>query len=186
MCFFFFLFFIPAQKGLASKDPLSSPEHPHAAAAQHADLSLLFSPFCRRLVTRVVNTYGPQTRSGGGQGEQQVGPITRHCGNTAIEERLQNIETHLKLPEGQRTRVEMWKAPTNGCSSIKECILPATAGPVPLSVYQRLKKLEDRILELEGLSPEYFQSTVSICTSILNSFRHLAAEARSPQCTRLR
>lgn len=37
----------------------------------------------------------------------------------------------------------------------------STAGPVPLSVYQRLKKLEDRILELEGLSPEYFQSTVS-------------------------
>lgn len=38
----------------------------------------------------------------------------------------------------------------------------SVAGPVPLSVYQRLKKLEDRILELEGLSPEYFQSTVSL------------------------
>ncbi|KAG7229220.1 hypothetical protein INR49_013012 [Caranx melampygus] len=86
-------------------------------------------------VTRVVNTYGPQTRGGGAQGEageQQRGPMARHCGNAAIEERLHNIETHLKLP---------------------------TAGPVPLSVYQRLKKLEDRILELEGLSPEYFQST---------------------------
>nr|XP_043902653.1 MAP3K12-binding inhibitory protein 1 isoform X1 [Solea senegalensis] len=86
-------------------------------------------------VTRVVNTYGPQTRGGGGQGEageQHRGPSTRHCGNAAIEERLHNIETHLKLP---------------------------TAGPVPLSVYQRLKKLEDRILELEGLSPEYFEST---------------------------
>ncbi|XP_010765357.1 MAP3K12-binding inhibitory protein 1 isoform X2 [Notothenia coriiceps] len=87
------------------------------------------------LVTRVVNTYGPQTHSGGGQGEAgdpQRGPMLRDCGNAAIEERLQNIETHLRLP---------------------------TAGPVPLSVYQRLKKLEDRILELEGLSPEYFQST---------------------------
>ncbi|XP_045919500.1 MAP3K12-binding inhibitory protein 1 isoform X3 [Micropterus dolomieu] len=86
-------------------------------------------------VTRVVNTYGPQTRGGGGQGEtgeQQRGPMARDCGNAAIEERLHNIETHLKLP---------------------------TAGPVPLSVYQRLKKLEDRILELEGLSPEYFLST---------------------------
>ncbi|KAG8013186.1 MAP3K12-binding inhibitory protein 1 [Nibea albiflora] len=85
-------------------------------------------------VTRVVNTYGPQTRGGGGQGEageQQRGSLARDCGNAAIEERLHNIETHLKLP---------------------------TAGPVPLSVYQRLKKLEDRILELEGLSPEYFQS----------------------------
>uniref|UniRef100_A0A8C2ZCM6 MAP3K12 binding inhibitory protein 1 n=1 Tax=Cyclopterus lumpus TaxID=8103 RepID=A0A8C2ZCM6_CYCLU len=90
-------------------------------------------------VTRVVNTYGPQTRSGGGQqgeaGEQQRGPMATDCGNAAIEERLHNIENHLKLP---------------------------TAGPVPLSVYQRLKKLEDRILELEGLSPEYFQSTAHL------------------------
>lgn len=91
-------------------------------------------------VTRVVNTYGPQTRGGaqaaapvqGGSGEAQRGQLARACGNPAIEERLHNIETHLKLP---------------------------TEGPVPLSVYKRLKKLEDRILELEGLSPEYFQST---------------------------
>ncbi|XP_014896964.1 MAP3K12-binding inhibitory protein 1 [Poecilia latipinna] len=86
-------------------------------------------------VTRVVNTYGPQTRSAGGQGdagEPQKGPTTRDCGNAAIEERLQNIEAHLRLPP---------------------------VGPVPLNVYQRLKKMEDRILELEGLSPEYFQST---------------------------
>ncbi|XP_061699279.1 MAP3K12-binding inhibitory protein 1 isoform X2 [Syngnathoides biaculeatus] len=81
-------------------------------------------------VTRVVNTYGPQTRAGG-HGEAGD-PAARDCGNTAIEERLNNIESHLKLP---------------------------TAGPVPVSVYQRLKKLEDRILQLEGLSPEYFQST---------------------------
>lgn len=57
------------------------------------------------LVTRVVNTYGPQTRGGGGQGEagdQQRGPMARDCGNAAIEERLYNIETHLKLPRGQR------------------------------------------------------------------------------------
>ncbi|CAG5866695.1 unnamed protein product [Menidia menidia] len=86
-------------------------------------------------VTRVVNTYGPQTHGGAGpgeSGEQLRGAVTRDCGNAAIEERLQNIETHLKLP---------------------------SVGPVPLSIYQRLKKLEDRILELEGLSPEYFQST---------------------------
>ncbi|XP_037551156.1 MAP3K12-binding inhibitory protein 1 [Nematolebias whitei] len=86
-------------------------------------------------VTRVVNTYGPQTRSGGCQGEageHQRGTTVKDCGNAAIEERLQNIETHLKLP---------------------------SVGPVPLNIYQRLKKLEDRILELEGLSPEYFQST---------------------------
>ncbi|XP_062379588.1 MAP3K12-binding inhibitory protein 1 [Sardina pilchardus] len=84
-------------------------------------------------VTRVVNTYGPQSRAGTGAElrEHQQGGLPRNCGNSAIEERLQNMEGHLKLP---------------------------TAGPVPLSVYQRLKKLEDRILELEGLSPEYFQS----------------------------
>lgn len=133
------------------------------------------SPLSCRLVTRVVNTYGPQTRGGGGQGaaaagEQQVGPTARHCGNTAIEERLQNIETHLKLPEGQRTQqipvvrsesASHWQH-SGCCSRIEQCILTSTAGPVPLSVYQRLKKLEDRILELEGLSPEYFQSAVSV------------------------
>ncbi|KAK7940430.1 hypothetical protein WMY93_003756 [Mugilogobius chulae] len=87
-------------------------------------------------VTRVVNTYGPQTLMGAGVTEMQQQPrgptLPQNCGNTAVEERLQNMEEHLKLP---------------------------TAGPVPLSVYQRIKKLEDRILELEGLSPEYFQST---------------------------
>ncbi|XP_013880760.1 MAP3K12-binding inhibitory protein 1 isoform X2 [Austrofundulus limnaeus] len=52
-------------------------------------------------VTRVVNAYGPQTRSGGCQGEageHQRASTARDCGNAAIEERLQNIETHLKLP----------------------------------------------------------------------------------------
>ncbi|XP_023807455.1 MAP3K12-binding inhibitory protein 1 [Oryzias latipes] len=87
-------------------------------------------------VSRVVNTYGPQTGGAGGgageAGEQPRGGTTRDCGNAAIEERLRNVETHLRLP---------------------------AAGPVPLSVFHRLKKLEDRILELEGLSPEYFQST---------------------------
>ncbi|XP_077418777.1 MAP3K12-binding inhibitory protein 1 isoform X2 [Vanacampus margaritifer] len=85
-------------------------------------------------VTRVLNTHGPQTRTGGqGEaGDQARGPAAQDCGNAAIEERLNNIETHLRLP---------------------------TVGPVPVSVYQRLKKMEDRILQLEGLSPEYFQST---------------------------
>ncbi|GAA6108762.1 MAP3K12-binding inhibitory protein 1 isoform X1 [Tachysurus ichikawai] len=83
-------------------------------------------------VTRVVNTYGPQTRGGRSEhGEQQQGSYSRNCGNPVIEERLHNIEAHLKL---------------------------TAAGPVPQSIYQRLKKLEDRILELEGLSPEYFHS----------------------------
>lgn len=134
------------------------------------------------LVTRVVNTYGPQTHSGGGQGaagEQQRGSVARDCGNPAIEERLNNIETHLKLPEGQRLSWVWLKeilllfslsiCRVNLCCRLNgisiqavQQVLYSSAGPVPLSFYQRLKRLEDRILELEGLSPEYFQSTVSL------------------------
>ncbi|KAM5242393.1 MAP3K12-binding inhibitory protein 1 isoform 1-T1 [Hipposideros larvatus] len=83
-------------------------------------------------VSRVVNTYGPQTRPEGIQGSgHKANSMLRDCGNQAVEERLQNIEAHLRLQTG---------------------------GPVPRDIYQRIKKLEDKILELEGLSPEYFQS----------------------------
>uniref|UniRef100_A0A8C3X9T6 MAP3K12 binding inhibitory protein 1 n=1 Tax=Cyanoderma ruficeps TaxID=181631 RepID=A0A8C3X9T6_9PASS len=83
-------------------------------------------------VSRVVNTYGPQTRSEGTHGPSHKASVPTHdCGNQAVEERLQNIEAHLRLQTG---------------------------GPVPRDIYQRIKKLEDKILELEGLSPEYFQS----------------------------
>ncbi|XP_063146127.1 MAP3K12-binding inhibitory protein 1 isoform X2 [Candoia aspera] len=81
-------------------------------------------------VSRVINTYGPQTRNE----DAQVSNHKAHshdCGNQAVEERLQNIESHLRLQTG---------------------------GPVPKDIYQRIKKLEDKILELEGMSPEYFQS----------------------------
>ncbi|XP_069320387.1 MAP3K12-binding inhibitory protein 1 isoform X1 [Eulemur rufifrons] len=83
-------------------------------------------------VSRVVNTYGPQTRPEGIQGSgHKPNSMLRDCGNQAVEERLQNIEAHLRLQTG---------------------------GPVPRDIYQRIKKLEDKILELEGISPEYFQS----------------------------
>ncbi|XP_071971632.1 MAP3K12-binding inhibitory protein 1 [Engystomops pustulosus] len=82
-------------------------------------------------VSRVVNAYGPQTRSDGSSSSSRSLSHPRDCGNQAVEERLQNIEYHLQLNPG---------------------------GPVPKDVYQRIKKLEDRILELEGISPEYFQS----------------------------
>ncbi|XP_069882843.1 MAP3K12-binding inhibitory protein 1 isoform X1 [Dipodomys merriami] len=83
-------------------------------------------------VSRVVNTYGPQTRPEGIQGSShKPASMFRDCGNQAVEERLQNIEAHLRLHTG---------------------------GPVPRDIYQRIKKLEDKILELEGISPEYFQS----------------------------
>ncbi|KAM3918028.1 MAP3K12-binding inhibitory protein 1 [Leptodactylus fuscus] len=82
-------------------------------------------------VSRVVNAYGPQTRSDGSSSTSRAHSLPVECGNQAVEERLQNIEYHLQLNPG---------------------------GPVPKDIYQRIKKLEDRILELEGISPEYFQS----------------------------
>jgi hypothetical protein len=54
-------------------------------------------------------------------------------GPVGLEERLSNAECHLKLH-----------------------------GPVPKDIYSRLKQIEDRILQLEGLSPEYFQFWVSV------------------------
>ncbi|XP_028677650.1 MAP3K12-binding inhibitory protein 1 [Erpetoichthys calabaricus] len=84
-------------------------------------------------VSRVVNSYGPQTRNNGSEERGEKSSLVgADCGNPAVEERLQNLETHSKLRSG---------------------------GPVPLDIYQRLKRLEDRVLELEGLSPEYFLAT---------------------------
>uniref|UniRef100_A0A4W3GJQ8 MAP3K12 binding inhibitory protein 1 n=2 Tax=Callorhinchus milii TaxID=7868 RepID=A0A4W3GJQ8_CALMI len=81
-------------------------------------------------VSRVVNTYGPQTRpENAGEFQQKSDNVNQDCGNPAVEERLQNMEAHLKLQTG---------------------------GPVPIDIYRRIKRLEDRILHLEGLSPEYF------------------------------
>ncbi|NXX34491.1 MBIP1 protein, partial [Nicator chloris] len=52
-------------------------------------------------VSRVVNTYGPQTRSEGTHGSSHKASVPMHdCGNQAVEERLQNIEAHLRLQTG--------------------------------------------------------------------------------------
>ncbi|XP_070321331.1 LOW QUALITY PROTEIN: MAP3K12-binding inhibitory protein 1-like [Odocoileus virginianus] len=49
-------------------------------------------------VSRVVNTYGPQTRSEGTQGSgHKPNSMLQDCGNQAVEEQLQNIEAHLRL-----------------------------------------------------------------------------------------
>jgi hypothetical protein len=55
------------------------------------------------------------------------------AGPVGLEERLDSAECHLKLH-----------------------------GPVPRDIYSRLKQIEDRILHLEGLSPEYFQFWVNL------------------------
>lgn len=53
------------------------------------------------LVSRVVNTYGPQTRFEGAHGSSHKASVPIHdCGNQAVEERLQNIEAHLRLQTG--------------------------------------------------------------------------------------
>lgn len=69
----------------------------------------------------MVNTYGPQTRGGGGQGdagEQPRGSTARDCGNAAIEERIHNIETHLKLPSGQMTKTQKFYSYKIQCISM--------------------------------------------------------------------
>ncbi|XP_046571148.1 MAP3K12-binding inhibitory protein 1-like isoform X2 [Haliotis rubra] len=81
-------------------------------------------------ISRVVNPYGPQTRLIP-EGPRQRFDLNMKSQSAGFEERMRNIEAHLKLPL------------TDGSKS---------------DVYTRLKALEDRILFLEGLSPEYFQN----------------------------
>ncbi|CAN7999374.1 unnamed protein product [Ixodes hexagonus] len=90
-------------------------------------------------VSRVVNQWGPMTKlmrpthnPHGPTPPREKEPATKIP--EGIEERLRNMESHLKLK--------------SGCS-------------VPQDVYVRIKQLEDRILYLEGISPDYFMSSVS-------------------------
>lgn len=51
-----------------------------------------------------MNTYGPQTRPEGIQGSgHKPSSMLRDCGNQAVEERLQNIEAHLRLQAGKQS-----------------------------------------------------------------------------------
>uniref|UniRef100_T1JGT3 MAP3K12-binding inhibitory protein 1 n=1 Tax=Strigamia maritima TaxID=126957 RepID=T1JGT3_STRMM len=77
-------------------------------------------------LSRVVNQSGPQTAPFAMEGVENL--------PTAIEERVENMEAHLKIKFDK--------------SNAK-------------SVYERLKCLEERILYLEGISPDYFKSTVT-------------------------
>lgn len=115
-------------------------------------------------VRRVLNKTGPQTQGieqwPGGPGAGSIIPnsvqnspfkfenkprigndepkiATTSC-PPAIEERLRNAELHLGLNNALTNR------------------------PVPKDVYARLKDLEDRILFLEGTSPEYAQALPNI------------------------
>ncbi|XP_076358903.1 MAP3K12-binding inhibitory protein 1-like [Tachypleus tridentatus] len=92
-------------------------------------------------VSRVDNKWGPQT-----QLHHHVIDIKRQESSErivhqdselpeSVEERLRNLESHLKVKAGQ---------------------------PVSPDVYRRLKVLEDKILFLEGLSPSYMSMVPSV------------------------
>eukprot|EP00058_Branchiostoma_floridae_P011346 XP_002596834.1 hypothetical protein BRAFLDRAFT_99733 [Branchiostoma floridae] len=63
-------------------------------------------------------------------GTSSAVPSTSSAVSEGIEERLRNMESHLKVKSGTLVNTD---------------------------IYSRLKQLENRILHLEGLSPEYFQ-----------------------------
>lgn len=87
-------------------------------------------------VSRVVNQWGPMTKLMRPTTSHNQSPVKQEHQPTVpegIEERLRNMESHLKLK--------------SGCA-------------VPHDVYARLKQLEDRILYLEGISPDYFSTPV--------------------------
>lgn len=87
-------------------------------------------------VTRVVNLQGPQTQVSQSESVPTIKkePVEDPGLSGGIEERLQNIETHLKLDRReQRT-----------------------------DLFSRVKKMEERILYLESLSPEYFRGGIPV------------------------
>jgi len=57
--------------------------------------------------------------------------------SSGIDERLENIEKHLRMEDPSEK-------------------------PVAKDIYARLKAVEDKILFLEGVSPEYFSGLVEI------------------------
>lgn len=74
---------------------------------------------------RVQNEWGPQTKVPKREPDL-INKDSQHHPKGAIDERLSNVETHLNI-----------------------------AKPISSDIYSRLKKIEDRILELESISPEY-------------------------------
>ncbi|XP_064602331.1 MAP3K12-binding inhibitory protein 1-like [Liolophura sinensis] len=85
-------------------------------------------------VSRVVNVHGPQTVPGCMPANpRHAGPVKvlseTEDGTPAMEERLQNIEQHLAIDQDSKSSKDM---------------------------FSRLRRMENRILYLESLSPEYF------------------------------
>nr|CAD7414753.1 unnamed protein product [Timema poppensis] len=108
-------------------------------------------------VRRVLNQWGPQTRGvDPGSVSDPRDPALIHNQPqgppgvaVGIEERLRNAENHLMVK-----------------------------GPVPSDIYARLKQIEDRILYLESVSPEYFQLSCYTTADIDNKLQELESELR--------
>ncbi|XP_076442082.1 MAP3K12-binding inhibitory protein 1-like [Babylonia areolata] len=79
-------------------------------------------------VTRVLNTQGPQTQAGQREGTQ-AGRSTPTLFRSSVEERLRNAEQHLNITSDTKA-----------------------------DLFSRLKAVEEGILFLSGISPEYFES----------------------------
>ena len=80
--------------------------------------------------------WGPQTHS---EVPAPSSANTQLNPTPAIQERLLNMEKHMGLNTKEQ--------------------------PIPLDVYGRLKALEDRILHLESISPEYFEGPFNLQSS---------------------
>ncbi|XP_042896334.1 MAP3K12-binding inhibitory protein 1 [Parasteatoda tepidariorum] len=88
-------------------------------------------------ISRVENRYGPQTKSAHKKIKVEPGlPTAQNSITDSLEERLRNMESHLKMED---------------CSG--------------KTAFQRIKALEDKILYLEGMSPEYFNLSGASYTS---------------------
>nr|CAD7203924.1 unnamed protein product [Timema douglasi] len=106
-------------------------------------------------VRRVLNQWGPQTRGvDPGSVSDPRDPALIHNQPqgppgvaVGIEERLRNAENHLMVK-----------------------------GPVPSYIYARLKQIEDRILYLESVSPEYFQLSANSASD--EDSKHLSFERK--------
>uniref|UniRef100_K1RX47 MAP3K12-binding inhibitory protein 1 n=1 Tax=Magallana gigas TaxID=29159 RepID=K1RX47_MAGGI len=96
-------------------------------------------------VTRVVNLQGPQTQVSQSDPVPAIKkePMEDPGFSGGMEERLQNIETHLKLDK--RKSVAHSEQRTD--------------------LFSRVKKMEERILYLESLSPEYFRGGIPVAHS---------------------
>ena len=76
-----------------------------------------------------MNAWGPQTRNESAEKNVSKSAEINNKYTPALQERLENMEQHLGIYENQ---------------------------PIPADIYVRMKALEDSILYLESVSPEYF------------------------------